>query len=667
MNQESKGFDPRESFKKAFDAHRSGDLDVAETIYREILSLQPENAHVIHLLGVIALQKGRAAEACELIEAAIQRDDSQALFHSNLGEALRLLGRLDEAEKCFLTALELQPTYPQALTNLGNALQQQGRQAEAVIRFQQVLDMAGPSADAFSNLGLAQFAAGAIDEAVSTLRKAIELDPHHGEANNNLGAALLEKGEVDAAAFVLEEAVAVDPGSADAWCNLARARFGQYDFNAAEEYARRALELAPGQAKFHLVLGRVLREAGRPNEAESALRRSLELAPDEATSHHMLGTVLIRIGRFEEAEAALKSALALNPELTIAYEVLSQIHRYGIDDLPEIERLEQSAREMDAASPRRMHLEFALANMLDDCKQFDRAFSHLQAGNELKQGQVSFDAADLWRILEDTQRTVDRRLIEQKAPMGSDSEIPILVVGMPRSGTTLVEQILASHPEVSAAGEIGYLNAAARNLARESRLSYPLCLGGLSETVVGGLAAGYLERLEQDRGDARYVTDKRVYNFVHLGLFSMLFPRGRIIHCVRDPLATCFSIYSQNFQEENEFAYDLQQIAEYYRFYRSMMDHWQSVLPDQIFRVSYDELVKSQERVSRDLIAHCGLPWDERCLRPHETSREIGTASVWQVRQPVYADSVARWRRYERHLGPLISALAEHGYVANKA
>ena len=667
MNQESTGFDPRESFKKAFDAHRSGDLDLAETIYRKILSLQPENAHATHLLGLIALQKGRANEACELFEAAIRRDDSQALFHCNLGEAYRLLARLDEAEQCFLRALELQPTYPQALTNLGVTLHQRGRYVDAVSRFQQALEAAGASADGYSNLGLAQFAAGAVEEAVVSLRKAIDLDPHHLEANNNLGTALLEKGDLETAAFVLEEAVRADPRSADAWCNLARARLGQSEPGTAEECIRRAIELAPEVARFHLVLGQVLRSARRPDEAESSFRRSIELDPDQATTHFVLGTLFVSVGRFEEAEASLESALMLNPKLTIAQEALSQIHSYGIDDLPQIERLERFAEGLDAGSPERMHLEFALANMLDDCKQYDRAFYHLQAGNLIKRSQLGFDAAELWKTVEDTQRAVDRRLIEQKASSGSESDIPILIVGLPCSGTTLVEQILASHPEISGAGELGYLHAAARSMAQVSGTPYPACLTGVSEAAIQGQAAGYLERLEQGRSHARHVTDSQPYNFVHLGLCSMLFPSVRIVHCVRDPMDTCFSIFCQNFESQNEFAYDLEHIAAYYRFYRLMMAHWHSALPSEVVTVSYDDLAADHEAVTRRLLARCQLRWDERCLRPGETHREILTSSQGHLWQPLYSSSVSKWRCYERHLGPLVEALRRDGYAAKSS
>lgn len=667
VNAESTNFDARELFDQAFGAHRSGDLNSAESLYRQILSAQPENVHVAHLLGVIALQKGKFQQACELIEAAIDRDASHAPFHCNLGEAYRLLGQLDKAEKCFHAALEREPRYPQALTNLGTTLHQRGRYAEAATRFQQLLDTAGPSADAYNNLGLAQVASGAIDEAVSSFRKAVELNPHYDTANNNLGAALLEKNDFEAAASLLENVVGANPGFADAWCNLARARLGQSKHKAAEECARRAIALDPEQAKFHFVLGIVLGDAGRTAEAESAFMRSLEFAPEEAATHRALGSVLVRVGRFAEGAASLRSAIALDPDHTLAYEELSKVHSYCIDDLPEIEQLEQLAEHLTADAPTRASLEFALAKMLEDCNEFDRSFLHLQVANELKKTQVSFDAAGLWQTLAETKRTVTRELIEQNARFGIDTDIPILIVGMPRSGTTLVEQILASHPQVSGAGEAGYVNDVARGLARESGVSYPDCLGNLSEPLVKDLARGYLNMLEQNRGDARYVTDKRPHSFVHLGLFSMLFPKGRIIHCVRDPRDTCFSIYSNNFAKENEFAYDLEHVAEFYRFYRLIMEHWQSTLPNKIFDVTYEELVKNQERVSRELLEHCELAWDDRCLRPHETEREIRSLSIWQVRQPVYASSVARWQRFEHHLGPLINALGDYAQTAKNA
>jgi hypothetical protein len=253
------------------------------------------------------------------------------------------------------------------------------------------------------------------------------------------------------------------------------------------------------------------------------------------------------------------------------------------------------------------------------------------------------------------------------ARMGSESEIPILLVGMPRSGTTLVEQILASHPEVSAAGEVGHLAVAAQQTARQSGADYPACLAGLSGPVIRARADEYLNLLERDRGGARFVTHTRPRDFVHLGFYSMLFPRARIVHCIRDPMDTCFSVYRQNFDRGYEFAYRLEEIADYYRFYRLMMAHWRSVLPAPIFHVRYEELVEAQERVTRDLINHCALSWNDRCLRPHETDREIRSASCWQVRQPVFKTSVSKWRCYERHLAPLVEALHRHGYVSSSS
>ena len=659
MNDKSSDTGVTDSFRQALKAHQSGQFEAAEAMYRQVLAEQPENADACHLLGLSVLQQDRLHEARDLIEAAIGIDDGQAPFHGNLAEVYLALDDIEAADRCYRAALEREPGFVPALTNLGVILHQRGQYPEAVARFEEALDIGGPTPDGLSNLGMAQLALGALDEAIATLRKSIDMDPHQVEANNNLGAALLERGEIGDAAFVLEEAVRVDPRCADAWCNLARARWSQFEFEAAEQHVRRALELAPDQAKFHYVLGLVLRDAHRLDEAEAAFGRSLQLDPYQAVTRYGLGALFIRVGRFTEAESELRRAVDLQPQMMVAYEALSRVRRFDSTDLPEIERLEQFAGQLDPQVPGRADLEFALAKMLDDCQQYDRAFGHLRAANGLKRAEVVFDPQEPLRMLEDTRRIVTGGLIEEKARFGSDSDVPILVVGMPRSGTTLVEQILVSHPEVSGAGEIGYLGAAARSLARQTGIPYPSMLAGLGETASRDLADGYLQRLEQDRNGARHVTDKGMRNFEHLGLVSMLFPKARIVHCVRNPIDICFSIYCQSFAWENQFAYDLEEIAAYYRFYQAMMDHWHAVLPGRIHALRYEDLVENQERATRGLLQHCGLIWDERCLRPHETEREIRTASDWQVRQPVYAGSVARWRNYERYLGPLVEALGD--------
>ena len=382
--------------------------------------------------------------------------------------------------------------------------------------------------------------------------------------------------------------------------------------------------------------------------------------------HYLLGTVLMRVGQFEPAETSLRRAVELNFKLTIAHEALAHIRRYGREALPEIERLEQLAKSSELTTPARISLEFALAKMLDDCGKYDRAFSHLETANALKKEQVSFDSEDLEQILEDTKRTVDRALIDRKARDGSDSVVPILIVGMPGSGTTLAEQILASHPQVSGGGEIAYLNAAARGQARETGVAYPACLGTLTGETVGALAQNYLERLEQARDDRLFVTDRGPHDFVHLGLFSILFPKARVVHCLRDPADTCFSLYRQHFLSGNEFAYGLEDIAEYYRFYRLMMEHWRPVLPTPVFELRYEALVEDQERVTRELLEHCKLSFDPACLRPHETRREIRSPGFWQVRQPLNRSALGESRRYQKHLRPLTEALQRYGYAPSE-
>lgn len=667
MSQGPSDNDWRATFEQAFAAHRSGDLDVAEGLYRRIHESSPDNAHVVHLLGVIALQKGRLEDAREHIAAAIALDDGPAPFHCNLGEAHRLLGALEDAERCFLDALEREPRYPQALANLGTTLYQLRRPTEAVTRFQQVLELAGPSAEAWYNLGLAQRAAGATDDAIASFREALAADPDHVEASTNLGTMLVETGDLEAAEALLQNAVRLDAGAADAWSGLARIRAGRSELDVAEEYARRAIAIDPEIAEYQYVLGLVLKDTEHLGEAESALRRSLDLDPEAPMTHHTLALLMLIQGRFEEAEASFESALALDPELLDAYAALADIRADRITDPAEIERLEELAGRLQGDSPERISFEFALAKMLENCNEFDRSFAHLQIGNELKRKKLDYDPAVLWRLLDDTKAIITRDLIERIARLGSESDVPILIVGLPRSGTTLVEQILASHPQVAGAGETGFMSAAARSLGEASGVRYPLCLPDLTKTVMQGLERDYLERLERDRGDARHVTDKRPNNFEHLGLVAMLFPRARIIHCTRDPLDTCFSMYCQDFLKQNAFAYDLRDLAEAYRYYRSMMEYWHATLPIPILDVSYEELVENQEPMTRKLLAHCDLPWDERCLHPHETDRDVRTASYWQVRQPIYRSSVARWKCFEKHLGPLIEGLGEYARNGREA
>jgi hypothetical protein len=286
---------------------------------------------------------------------------------------------------------------------------------------------------------------------------------------------------------------------------------------------------------------------------------------------------------------------------------------------------------------------------------------HYVSGNALEHERMRFDPDAGRSFVARSRATFNAALIEEKRPLGNPSEMPIFIVGMLRSGTTLVEQILASHPAVYAAGELGYFRNASRQLAERAAggQPYPDCLGGLDAETIDSLSSAYITHLRERMGEARRFTDKNPLNFEHLGLIMLAFPNARVIHCRRDPMDVCLSIYFQHFSERHDFAYSFADIAEHHRQYQQLMAHWHDVFPGRIHDLDYEDLVADFETVSRDMLTFLDLEWDENCLEFHRTDRPVGTASHWQVRQPLYAHSVQRWRRYEPYLEELRAALGD--------
>jgi tetratricopeptide (TPR) repeat protein len=379
-------------------------------------------------------------------------------------------------------------------------------------------------------------------------------------------------------------------------------------------------------------------------------------------AHCNLGKAFLSLGDLDSAEACYRKAIEIDPESSVAWQNLSVAGRFGPDDAATIEALQKLLASPTVTDGSRIPLHFALAKIYDDCQRFDEAFEHYQAANRLKHKTLNFDRkkSPLRVLVSNTISTYSADFFQQRIGYGSASEIPIFIVGMPRSGTTLVEQILAMHPLIFGAGELIYIANIATTLQKRlgASLPYPQCTKLIRESMANTLAREYLEQIRSVAGSAGRVTDKLPGNFMYLGLIALLFPRARVIHCQREALDVCLSIYFQNFlASDHAYAYDLADIAFQYRQYERLMGHWRKVLPLRIYDVQYEQLVADPEAGTRGLLGYCALPWDERCLRPYESKRPVYTASVWQVRQPIYKDSVHRWKRYEHHLGELKEAL----------
>lgn len=612
--------------KTALEHHRAGRLDEAEAIYRRILSSEAQDADCLHLLGMIEQERGRSAIASDLIRRAIAIRPTEAAYHSNLGVVLQAQGKLEEAAASFEHALALKPDWADLHSNLGNVFQTLGKLDQAAAKHEHAIHLKPDFAEAWSNLGNVRQAQGLFDEAVMHYRRALQLKPNYADAHNNLGNALSRLDRMDEAITHYERALALKP----AW-----------------DYA-------------HNNLANALLANDQTAEAWSHYRRALELNPDYATALNNVGNLYKELGQLDQALAHYSRAIEIQPDYAEAHLNRAETKRFRRGE-PDLDSLETLAQRTDLAPDKLTYIYFALAKAMDDIGEYQRAFGYWQQGNRLKRRQINYDEKSTLEYFHRVASVFDRSLLERFQDAGDSSSAPIFVVGMPRSGSTLVEQILAGHPEIHAAGELTVLENmewSGAFAAADPPQPYPESIPRLEKTSFQRLAAAYLARLPVPAAGKRRIVDKLPGNFLRIGLLRLLLPNAKIIHVARIPLDTCLSCYSKLFAFGLPYTYDLEELGRYYRAYMRLMDHWRSVLaPETMLDIRYEDVVSGLETQARRLIAYCGLAWDDRCIRFHESTRRVKTASAVQIRQPLFRSSIQRWRRYESGLGPLIATL----------
>jgi tetratricopeptide (TPR) repeat protein len=677
---------------------QSGRLAAAESLCRQVLQVTPDQAETLQTLGVIVYQSGRAAEGIDLVRKAIAAKENVASFHSNLCELLRRADRLEEAVAAGRQAIALDPNLAQAHNNLGIAYFQKKEYAAAQECYRRALALTSDLAEVHSNLGNALQAEGKFDEAIEAHHKAIALRPEYAEGHNNLATALRllrRYGEAEthgrrslalnpqhAAAYnnlalclipqqraeealsLLSRSAQLDPTNPHTFVLLASLLSKRKEHDKAKAACERALALDPSHPEALNVLGVIAFDEGRAEEAILYYRKALELAPWLAHGHNNLASALKELGRLEEARAAYQAALRNDPHMTSAYVALADMHRFTPGDsiLAAMERVAGSTDPRDGDDQIELH--FALGKAYADLKQYERSFRHLLTGNTGKRREVDYDERRMFDLFGRIRDTFSVELLRTKAGAGDPSQAPVLIVGMPRSGTTLIEQILASHPKVFGADELHDLShviAAHCDLAPVPA-AYPECIRDMPGEGLQRLGAAYAGRLRRRAPTAERITDKMPVNFLHLGLVHLALPNARIIHTRRDPVDTCWSCYARLFGGEQQFAYDLGELGRYYRRYETLMAHWRGILPPgTMFEIDYELVVDDLEQQARRIIAYCGLEWDDACLRFYETERPVRTSSAAQVRQPIYRSSIGRWRPYRQWLGPLLGELGiEH-------
>jgi tetratricopeptide (TPR) repeat protein len=618
--------------------------------------------------GNAFMARARTTEALESYQQALALEPDCVAALNNRGVALRNLGRAADALASFDAALAIQPEHCDALNNRGRALVDLGRGDAALGSFDKALATSPRRARTLNNRGNALMKLGRAEEALANYEEALALEPRAADAHNNRGTALRQLGRHEQALASFAQTLALLPGNAEALCNLGHTLLDL----ARPEDALASYDLAiaprPDYDQAHNGRGNALARLGRENEALASYDRAILFAPGAAPAYNNKGLALMQAGRVEEGGRLIEMAIALDENSGLAFYNLSLSKRFEAGDAI-ISQMEAFAREaplLDAAG--RIYVHFALGKAYADIGRFDASFEHFSIGARLKRARSDYDEANVLGALARTPNIYSRERMGRYGGCGDPSPVPVFVFGMPRSGTTLVEQILASHGEVHGAGEINDFEMAVGELEGAARgaLACPELTLNISGAQLDRLGANYVGRVRVAAPAARRVVDKMTENFRFAGLIALALPNARMIHVRRDPLDTCLSCFSTLFAESLPFTYDLCELGRYHRAYEGLMDHWRAALPPgMMLEVRYEDVIADLEGQSRRIVDHCGLKWDPRCLDFHRSERSVRTASFAQVRRPLYPTSVGRWRNYEAFLGPLVAALGESRAAAN--
>jgi tetratricopeptide (TPR) repeat protein len=668
----------------------------AERVCRQIIAARPGNADAHNILGVSLAALGNSKEAIAELKRAIKINAKAPSYHANLGEILRQNGKLDEASSALEEAIKLDPNNAQALNNLGIIAYEKKQFSKAVEYYRQSLAINPTMSEALNNLGNALRLTGDVDgalhayqealtqraiypevynnlgtllqqdrkfeEAEHALRKAIQQNQHYVEAHNNLASLLFgQKNEVEALR-ILGEALKFAPKNVATLLLTAKIQLKRNNLQAAEQAARLALNEEAENPEALTLLGQVLHETDRYDEALDVLDRALKKAPESPEALNFYGVALKSVGRLDEAREYILKALKLNDGMYGAYANLNDLVDFsegiGEELFNRMDAIFESVKNPEADQFLALH--FAYAKALDDRGQHEKALEHYITGGRMKRTQLDYKEGETHGFFDSIKAAFPKEVFENRKYEGLGDDRPVFIVGMPRSGSTLVEQILSSHPDVYGAGEVKYLARALGQLRDRfpSLPKYPEMVAKITPAQLDIVAKNYQQSIGQGAGSAKRITDKLLTNYFFLGLINLLFPNAKVIHTRRDPVDTCLSGFTKLFKDDMPHSYDLGELGRYYGKYRELMEHWEKVLPEGFLTtVVYEDVVADTEKEAKRLIEFLGLPWNDKCVEFHKSDRPVKTASVAQVRKPIYKTSVQRWKKYGAGLQPLVNAI----------
>jgi len=538
----------------------------------------------------------------------------------------------------------------------------EGNPAQAEDIYRRILQQQPAFHPAYHSLALLAYRHDKLKIAAELLESAVTLNGEVAVYHRDRGEICRRIGRLEDAVRHARRAVALDPDNPEGHYNLGLALADREDAAAALASYEQAVSLAPNHGPALNNMGSVLEEKEREADAERAYRQAIAINPNHSEALNNLGSLLSKTGRIEEARSLFERSLAIDPLSVASQHNLSGLRKYSPDDpyMAVLESMAPGAGRMPM--PERAQYYFTYGKALDDCGRHDEAFAAFAEGNRLKKPEMPDIEAQGARQVDAIIRQFTPERIAALGGRGIDDRTPVFIVGMPRSGTSLIEQILASHAQVYGAGELKDMHRVIESaLGVSKERSFLTALEDLDSIDFAALGTRYVSGLEQRAPDALRVTDKMPANFHYLGFIHLALPNAKVIHSARDPMDSCLSCYTRLFNETMAFAYDQETLGRYYVGYMRMMDHWREVLPDDsILEMPYSDMVDDMEAQTRRMLDFIGLPWDDDCLKFYENDRPVRTASLAQVRKPIYKSSVAGWRRFEKHLGPLYDIVKDY-------
>jgi len=505
----------------------------------------------------------------------------------------------------------------------GRAFQQTGKLLDAERSYQKATKISPKFVEAHNNLGNVLIDMKRLKEASVAYRKALKIHPSHPMLLNNLGNVLQLRGEYKTAISWLNKAIAEQPNYADAYNNLGNALAGQ----------------------------------GEPDSAITAYRKAIQFDPRHKQAYDGLGATLSDQGEFDKAISTYREAINIFPDSTQAYLSLSMIKTFSEYD-GDIRAMESLYSRKGISDKKKMNLAFGLGKAFEDFGEYERAIEFFMQATHLKRASFDYSIFGEQEKFCKLKEVFSPEFFSDRRGIGDPDQTPIFILGMPRSGTSLVEQIVASHPDVFGAGELtDIIDLTEVICGTGSRKKYPECIAGLESGIFKNFGKQYVTSIRKHSENTKFITDKFPHNFLHIGFIKAILPNAKIIHLVRDPMDNCLSLFKNDFAKGQYYSYDMTELGQYYNLYLEMMEHWRNTLPDFIYDLSYEKLVSNQEEQTRRLLEFCNLSWDESCLDFHKTRRTVKTASNAQVRRPIYKESIKLWKRYEKKLKPLLTAI----------